>query len=123
MVTNLLKKLRIAILVLGLSFFLAYQLKNLGPAGKVLVGAIVSAAMLGTGLWFERSDRYRILARAAIGGGWALLFFDTYAAYHVPPAHALASQGVDLVLMLLVAAPMPCSTWRYRSQTATRVAF
>jgi len=70
--TNWLNKLGIAILVLGVAFFLAYQLKNLGPAGKVLVGAIISAAMLGTGLWFERSDRYRILARAAIGGGWAL---------------------------------------------------
>src|SRR5207247_7792029 len=102
---------------------LADQLKNLGPAGKVLVGAIVSAAMLGTGLWFERSDRYRILARAAIGGGWALLFFVTYAAYHVPAAHVLASQGIDLVLMLLVAAAMVWNTLRYRSQVVTGLAF
>ena len=121
--TNWLNKLGIAILVLGVAFFLAYQLKNLGPAGKVLVGAIISAAMLGTGLWFERSDRYRILARAAIGGGWALLFFVTYAAYHVPAAHVLASQGIDLVLMLLVAAAMVWNTLRYRSQVVTGLAF
>src|SRR5207245_958973 len=121
--TNWLNKLGIVILVLGVAFFLAYQLKNLGPAGKVLVGAIISAAMLGTGLWFERSDRYRILARAAIGGGWALLFFVTYAAYHVPAAHVLASQGIDLVLMLLVAAAMVWNTLRYRSQVVTGLAF
>jgi len=121
--TNWLNKLGIVILVLGVAFFLAYQLKNLGPFGKVLVGAIVSAAMLGTGLWFERSDRYRILARAAIGGGWALLFFVTYAAYHVPAAHVLASQGIDLVLMLLVAAAMVWNTLRYRSQAVTGLAF
>jgi hypothetical protein len=41
--TNRLNKLGIAILVLGVAFFLAYQLKNLGPAGKVLVGVVVSA--------------------------------------------------------------------------------
>jgi hypothetical protein len=33
--TNWLNKLGIFILVLGVAFFLAYQLKILGPAGKV----------------------------------------------------------------------------------------
>jgi uncharacterized membrane protein len=121
--TNWLNKLGIAILVLGVAFFLAYQLNNLGPAGKVLVGIIVSAGMLGTGLWFERNNRYRILARAGIGGGWALLFFVTYAAYHVPAAHMLSSQAVDLVLMLVVAAAMVWNTLRYRSQVVTGLAF
>jgi uncharacterized membrane protein len=36
--TSWLNKLGIVILVLGVAFFLAYQLKTLGPAGKVLVG-------------------------------------------------------------------------------------
>ena len=78
--------------MLGIASFLAYQLKTLGPAGKVLVGYVTSAIMLGIGVWFERLDRYRILARAGIGGGWALLFFTTYAMYHVPAAHVLPSQ-------------------------------
>ena len=77
--TNWLNKLGIVILVLGVAFFLAYQLKTLGPAGKVLVGFMTSGVMLGTGIWFDRKERYRILARAGIGGGWALLFFTTYA--------------------------------------------
>ena len=121
--TNWLNKLGIAILVLGVAFFLAYQLKTLGPAGKVLVGYVVSAAMLGVGVWFERHDRYRILARAGIGGGWALLFFTTYAMYHVPAAHVLPSQGVDLMLMLAVATAMVWHTLRYRSQVVTGLAF
>jgi Predicted membrane protein (DUF2339) len=83
----------------------------------------LSAPLLGIGLWFERNDRYRILARAGIGGGWALLFFVTYAAYHVPAAHVLSSQGVDLVLMLLVAAAMVWNTLRYRSPVVTGLAF
>jgi hypothetical protein len=121
--TNWLNKLGVSLLVLGIASFLAYQLKTLGPAGKVLVGYVTSAIMLGIGVWFERKDRYRILARAGIGGGWALLFFTTYAMYHVPAAHVVESQTVDLMLMLGVAAAMVWHTLRYRSQVVTGLAF
>jgi uncharacterized membrane protein len=121
--TNWLNKLGIVILVLGVAFFLAYQLKTLGPAGKVLVGFVTSGVMLAAGIWFDRKERYRILARAGIGGGWALLFFTTYAMYHIPAAHVLSSQAADLVLMLAVAAAMVAHTLRYRSQVVTGLAF
>ena len=121
--TNWLNKLGIVILVLGVAFFLAYQLKTLGPAGKVLVGFVTAAVMLGVGIWVDRKERYRILARAGIGGGWALLFFTTYAMYHVPAARILSSQAVDLVLMPVVAAAMVVHTLRYRSQVVTGLAF
>src|SRR6266852_2207971 len=121
--TDWLNKIGIAILVLGIAFFLAYQLKTLGPGGKVLVGLVTAGVMLGAGIWFERGDRYRILARAGIGGGWALLFFTTYAMYHVPAAQVLTSQAVDLVLMLAVAAAMVLHTLRYRSQVVAGLAF
>jgi uncharacterized membrane protein len=121
--TNWLNKLGIVILVLGVAFFLAYQLKTLGPAGKVLVGFVTAAVMLGAGSWVDRKERYRTLARAGIGGGWALLFFTTYAMYHVPAAQILSSQAVDLVLMLAVAATMVVHTLRYRSQVVTGLAF
>ena len=121
--TNWLNKLGIVILVLGVAFFLAYQLKTLGPAGKVLVGMVTSGAMLGAGIWFDRRERYRMLARAGIGGGWALLFFTTYAMYHVSAAQVLRSQAEDLVLMFIVATAMVAHTLRYRSQTVTGLAF
>ncbi len=121
--TNWLNKLGIVILVLGIAFFLAYQLRTLGPAGKVLVGYVTAAVMLGAGIWFDRKERYRILARAGIGGGWALLFFTTYAMYHVPAAQVLSSQPADLALMLVVAAAMVAHTLRYRSQVVTGLAF
>jgi len=120
---NWLNKLGVIVLVFGIAFFLAYQLQTLGPAGKVLVGYVVSAAMLGGGLLLERRERYRIFARAAVGGGWALIFFTTYAMYHVPAAHVLDSQALDLVLMLIVSAAMVVHTLRYRSQVVTGLAF
>lgn len=121
--TDWLNKLGIVLLVLGVAFFLAYQLRTMGPQGKVLVGFVTAAVMLGAGIWGERKDRYRILARAGIGGGWALLFFTTYAMYHVPAAHVLDSQPFDLLLMLVVATAMVLHTLRYRSQVVTGLAF
>ena len=121
--TNWLNKLGIVILVLGVAFFLAYQLKALGPAGKDLVGFATAAVMLGAGVWFDRRERYRVLARAGIGGGWALAFFTTFAMYHVPAARVLSSQAIDLVLMLVIATAMVVHTLRYRSQVVTGLAF
>ena len=121
--TNWLPKVGISFLVLGIAFLLALQLKTMGPAGKVLVGYVISAVMLGAGIWFERKSRYRILARVGVSGGWALLFWMTFAMYHVDATRVLPSQVLDLVLMLLVAAAMVWHTLRYRSQVVTGLAF
>jgi len=120
---NWLNKLGIAILVIGLAFFLALKLETWGPGGKVLCGFAVSLALLAGGVWLERKATYRIFARAGIGGGWALAFFTTFALHHIPAAHVLDSLAADLVLMLLVAAGMVAHSLRYRSQTITGLAF
>lgn len=121
--TDWLFKIGVAFAVLGIAYFLDLVLKSMGPAGKVLVGYVTGAVMLAAGVWVERGERYRILARAGIGGGWALLFFTTYAMYHVTAARVLDSQVVDLMLMLVVAAAMVAHTLRYRSQVVTGMAF
>ena len=120
--TDWLNKLGMSILVIGVALFLAYEMRELGPAGKVLVGYVVSGALLGAGIFYERRERYRLLARVGIGGGWALMFFTTYAMYHVPPARILNSQVLDLVLLLGVAAVMVVHTLRYNSQVVTGLA-
>lgn len=121
--TNWLNKIGIVILVFGIAFFLAYELRELGPVGKILVGFVVSAALLGSGLFLERRPGYSILGRAGIGGGWALAFFTTYAMHHVEAARVLSSQGADLVLMGIVASGMVVHSLRYRSQAVTGLTF
>lgn len=121
--TNWLNKLGVALLVLGVAFFLAWKLQTWGPAGKVLCGFAVSVTLLAGGVWLERKSMYRIFARAGIGGGWALMFFTTFAMHHIPAACVLHSLVVDLVLMMLVAAGMVAHSLRYRSQTVTGLAF
>jgi hypothetical protein len=120
---NWLNKLGIAILVIGLAFFLAVRLTTMGPGGKVLTGLAISLALLGGGVWLERKQTYRIFARGGIGGGWALLFFTTYAMHHLDATRVIASLVADLLLMLLVAAGMVLHSLRYRSQTVTGLAF
>jgi uncharacterized membrane protein len=120
--TNWLNKIGIGILVLGLAFFLAYQLQNLGPGGKVLLGVALSAVMIAVGVRFDSNERYRILARASAAGGWALLYFVSYAIYHVPAAKIIDSRELDFLLMLLVAAAIIRYSLRYRSEATTALA-
>ncbi len=121
--TNWLNKLGVIILVFGVAFFLAYQVRTLGPAGKIATGCLVAVVMLGAGVFYERRERWRILARAAIGGGWALLFFTAYAMHHIEASRIISSQVADLVLLLVVAAVMVAHTLKYRSQVVTGLAF
>jgi uncharacterized membrane protein len=120
---NWLNKLGIVILVIGVTFFLAYQLRTLGPLGKTVVGYVISVTLLIGGLLLEQRKKYQIFARAGIGGGWALTFFVTYAMYHVTATHVLSSQAVDLILMMLVAVGMIWHSLLYKSQVVTSLAF
>jgi hypothetical protein len=120
---NWLNKLGIATLVIGLALFLGIQLRNIGPAGKSAVGMALSLAILVGGVWLERRAKYRVFARALIGGGWALTFFCTFAMYHVAAMQVLHSQAMDLVLMLMVAGAMVAHSLRYHSQVVTSLAF
>lgn len=120
---NLFAKVGIVLLVLGLALLGRMALVAMGPGLRVALTYGIAAAMLGGGIWLERRERYRLLGRAGIGGGWALLFFTTYAMHHVAPMMVMASNTLDCILMLIVAAAMVMHTLRYRSQLVTGLAF
>jgi len=121
--TNWLQKLGIVLLVLGVASFGIYELAALGSFGKVLVCYLAALSLLVGGIYLEKHERYRLLGRTGIGGGWALFFFTTYALYHVAAMRVLNSLVLDSTLMLLVAAAMAAHTLRYRSQLVTGLAF
>jgi len=121
--TNWLNKLGVIILVLGVAFFGIYELGELGPLGKVGISCAAAVALLAGGIWLEKRERYRVFGRTGIGGGWALLFFTTYALNHVQAMRVLNSEITDLVLMLVVAGVMVAHTLRYNSQLVTGLAF
>ena len=120
---NWLSKIGIVLVVLGVATFLGYKLVTLGPLGKSLTGLATALILLIGGLSLERRPAYRIFARAGIGGGWALLFFTTFALYHVDAMQVLTSQAADLTLMAIVATAMVWHSLRYKSQVVTAIAF
>ena len=120
---NLFAKIGIVLLVLGFALGGKLALVSMGPAARVALIYAASVALLGGGIWLERKERYRIVGRAGIGGGWATLFFTTYAMYHVPAMTVMASNTLNCVLMLGVAIAMVAHTLRYKSQVVTGLAF
>jgi uncharacterized membrane protein len=121
--TNWLNKIGIVALVIGIALFLAYKFPTLSNPEKVGLGYFVSFAILGLGVYLERKDLYRVFARALIGGGWALVFFTTYAMHFVKYTQVIDTEWVDLVLLFAVAWMMVAHTLRYNSQVVTGLAF
>lgn len=68
-------------LILGVSFFLKYAFEHnwIGPAGRVMIGVICGVVLVG---WGERlRSRYLLYSQILAGGGIAVLYLSTYAAY------------------------------------------
>jgi hypothetical protein len=120
---NWLPKIGIVLIVLGVAYFGIKALGQLGPFGRDALSYVASFALLGGGIFLEKRDRYRLFSYAFIGGGWALLFFTTYALNHVEAMRVVGSLSTDLILMLLVAIAMVLHTLRYRSQVVTGLSF
>jgi hypothetical protein len=118
---NLLNKLGVFILVIGIGLALGYSFTQLGPAGRVAVSLAASGAMIGTGVALE--GRYGVFARGLLGGGWAALYLTTYAMHAVAAARVIENPYVAAALLLAVAAGMIGHSLRYRSETVTGLAY
>lgn len=121
--TNWFAKLGVIMTVIGLALLGKLALQNLGPSGKAFILFVVSLGMLAGGIFVEKRERYQLFGRIAIGGGWALLFFCTFAIHYVPAMHVLDSGVLDSVFMLAVPIAMGAHTLRYKSQFVTGLAF
>lgn len=120
---DLLNKLGVLLLVVGIALFLGYSLRTLGPVGRIGLGAAMSATLLGLGIFAEKREGYQLFGRGLIGGGWAGLYFTTFAAYAVPAARVISNPAVGTVLLALVSAAMIVYSLRYRSETVTGMAY
>jgi hypothetical protein len=118
-----LNKAGVLILVIGLAFFLGYSLRYFGPAGRVGVGLVVSFTMLIAGVLLERRPRYVTFSWGLIGGGWAALYFTTYAAHALEAARIIDNPLTGMILLALVAAGMIAHSLRYRSEVVTGMAY
>jgi hypothetical protein len=118
-----LNKLGVLVLVIAIALFLAYSLTQFGPAGRSAIGLAVSVAMLACGAIVERRPTYVIFARGLLAGGWAGLYFTTYAMQALDAAKVIDSPLLGGALQLAVAAGMVWHSMRYRAPMVTGLAY
>jgi len=120
---NLFAKIGIVLLVIGIAFGGQLAFASMSAGLRAASIYAIAGVLLGGGIWFERKERYRIVGRAGIGGGWATLFFATYAMNHVSQLKVMNSNTLNCILLLGVAIAMVAHTLRYKSQVVTGLAF
>ncbi|HWZ43967.1 MAG TPA: DUF2339 domain-containing protein [Candidatus Saccharimonadales bacterium] len=121
---NWLPRLGITMLVIGVAMWTATQFKDwfTKPWVQISLCYLGGFGMLAGGVVLERKENFKVLGRALIGGGWAIIFFFTFVIGNVE-GFKFVSPAVDLFLMLLVAGVMVWHTLRYNSQLVTGCAF
>jgi uncharacterized membrane protein len=120
---NLLNKAGALILVIGIALFLGYSFTNMGPQGRTAIGVLTSVTILGTGLWIETKEQFRVFARGLIAAGWASLYFTSYAMHAIESARVIDNPVLGLECMVAVAAGMVIHSLRYKVQSLTALAF
>jgi len=120
---NWLNKLGVLVLVIGIALLLGYEFARVGPAGRVAIGMGAGLTMLLSGVFIERKRAYAIFARGLIGGGWAALYFTTYAMHALPAAKVIDNPYAGTALLLATACGMILHSLRYKSQTVSGLAY
>ncbi|RDV13168.1 DUF2339 domain-containing protein [Pontibacter diazotrophicus] len=94
---NLINKLGIAILVLGIGFFVKYAIDQewINEVGRVAIGILAGGALLGVAHRLRKD--YQAFSSVLVGGGMAVLYFTVAIAFH---EYQLFSQTVTFLLMV-----------------------
>jgi len=116
-----LNKIGITFLVLGCALALIYQFQYFTPLLKILSGIFAAVGLIAAGEFFEKKPTYEWYGRSLTGGGWALIYFSIYAAYHFDAVKIINSAFLDFTLLLGVAAGAICHSLKYKSETITCV--
>ena len=94
---NILPKIGIAILILGIGFFVKFAIDNnyINELGRVLIGVLSSAILLGFAYFLKKS--YRAFSSILAGGAIAVLYYSITIAYQ---DYHLLSQPAAFIGML-----------------------
>ncbi|MEO5563590.1 MAG: DUF2339 domain-containing protein [Chitinophagaceae bacterium] len=98
---NLANKIGIAVLVLGISFFVKYAIdKNwINETGRVLIGLVSGGILIGLAHYIR--GNYRSFSSVLIGGGLTVFYFTTAYAFH---QYQLIGQRPTFITMVVITA-------------------
>ncbi|MHB8109596.1 MAG: DUF2339 domain-containing protein [Syntrophorhabdaceae bacterium] len=94
-------------MVFGVAFFLKYSFEQgwIGPAGRVALAYLWGIAFLVTG-HFMKQKKFPAFGLSLFGGGIAVLYFATYAAFQI---YHLVPQTLSFSIMILITV-LACAT-------------
>ncbi|HET6993499.1 MAG TPA: DUF2339 domain-containing protein, partial [Chitinophagaceae bacterium] len=98
---NLANKIGIAVLVLGISFFVKFAIdKNwVNEGGRVIIGLISGAILIGFAHYIRNT--YRSFSSVLVGGGLTVFYFSIGFAFH---QYHLLSQPAAFIIMVIISA-------------------
>ncbi|MBL7835209.1 MAG: DUF2339 domain-containing protein [Cyclobacteriaceae bacterium] len=96
---NLANKIGIAVLVLGIGFFVKYAIDQnwIGIYGRVAIGVLCGGLLLGLAHWLRKS--FVAFSSVLVGGGIAVLYLTIAIAFH---EYQIFSQTVAFLLMVII---------------------
>lgn len=96
---NLLSKIGIATLVLGVAYFVKYAIDQnwINEIGRVAIGILAGGAIIG--IAHKLKDNYRTFSSILIGGGISVLYITITIAFR---EYALFSQTVSFIFLILI---------------------
>lgn len=122
---NWLNKIGIIVFALGMGFLITYASQYfgyLGPLAKIILGYLTSLSILFIGFKLSAKEKFINFGRVLMGGGWALVYFTTYAMHHFEASRIIQSQALDLFLLALVVVGMIAHVLKYKSEEMMSVA-
>jgi len=98
---NLLSKIGITVLVLGISFFVKYAIDQnwINEAGRVIIGLMAGGILIGIAHRIRNS--YRSFSSVLMGGGLTVFYFTIAFAFH---QYHLISQTAGFIIMVIITA-------------------
>jgi uncharacterized membrane protein len=113
----------LAVLAVGILFFLIWRAAHTGPWERLLMAAAAGAALIFLGTWLLRRPPYDRLSNGIIAGGWSVLYLAAFAARHIEATRVVESPPVELALLTAVAAGMIAHALALRSRAFRLFAF
>ncbi len=98
---NLVNKIGIAVLVLGIGFFVKYAIDQnwINAFGRVAIGVVCGGILLGIAHYLRK--RFKAFSSVLVGGGLAVLYFTIAIAFH---QYQLLNQSAAFIIMVIITA-------------------
>jgi len=115
---NLINKIGIAILVIGVGIGAKYSIENdlISPLTRVVLGYLVGLGLLGIGM--KLKVKYANFSAVLVSGAMAIFYFMTYVAYSI---YDLFPQTVAFLLMVLFTVFIIIAALKYNKQIIAHI--